>query len=255
MGVYFIYQWLKNKNQSIKSIDMRVAGVKGGISGGTYASLNNVIKESYEDKEIYKILSNPYSLNPNGYQKGEDKNDLRKVIYDKVSKKWISPFIMASINTKIVRRSNAISGFKYGKNFRYSEATTAGKGFKGKIKGYLNAFPLIFVAAKPKSILKMIANTILPKPGQGPSKIKRENGYYNMKFYIRTNESKNMIARVIGDMDPGYGSTAKMLAESAVCLAKDDLKESYGVLTPSTAMGELLLNRLKENAGLCFMFE
>ena len=255
MGVYFIYQWLKNKNQSIKSIDMRVAGVKGGISGGTYASLNNVIKESYEDKEIYKILSNPYSLNPNGYQKGEDKNDLRKVIYDKVSKKWISPFIMASINTKIVRRSNAISGFKYGKNFRYSEATTGGKGFKGKIKGYLNAFPLIFVAAKPKSILKMIANTILPKPGQGPSKIKRENGYYNMKFYIRTNESKNMIARVIGDMDPGYGSTAKMLAESAVCLAKDDLKESYGVLTPSTAMGELLLNRLKENAGLCFMFE
>jgi short subunit dehydrogenase-like uncharacterized protein len=234
---------------------MRVAGVKGGISGGTYASLNNVIKESYEDKEIYKILSNPYSLNPNGYQKGEDKNDLRKVIYDKVSKKWISPFIMASINTKIVRRSNAISGFKYGKNFRYSEATTAGKGFKGKIKGYLNAFPLIFVAAKPKSILKMIANTILPKPGQGPSKIKRENGYYNMKFYIRTNESKNMIARVIGDMDPGYGSTAKMLAESAVCLAKDDLKESYGVLTPSTAMGELLLNRLKENAGLSFMFE
>jgi short subunit dehydrogenase-like uncharacterized protein len=255
MGVYYIYQCLKNKNQSIKSIDMRVAGVKGGISGGTYASLNNVIKESYEDKETYKILSNPYSLNPNGYQKGEDKNDLRKVIYDKVSKKWISPFIMASINTKIVRRSNAISGFKYGEKFRYSEATTAGKGFKGKIKGYLNAFPLIFVAAKPKSILKMIANRILPKPGQGPSKIKRENGYYNMKFYIKTNENNKMIARVIGDMDPGYGSTAKMLAESAVCLAKDDLKESYGVLTPSTAMGELLLNRLIENAGLSFKFE
>ena len=123
------------------------------------------------------------------------------------------------------------------------------------IKGYLNAFPLIFVAAKPKSILKMIANRILPKPGQGPSKIKRENGYYNMKFYIKTNESNEMIARVIGDMDPGYGSTAKMLAESAVCLAKDELKESYGVLTPSTAMGELLLKRLKENAGLSFMFE
>ena len=81
MGVYFIHKELKKINQSIKSIDMRVAGVKGGISGGTYASLNNVIKESYENENIYKILSNPYSLNPYGYQKGEDRKDLRKVIY------------------------------------------------------------------------------------------------------------------------------------------------------------------------------
>jgi len=101
----------------------------------------------------------------------------------------------------------------------------------------------------------MVANKILPKPGHGPSKNNRENGYYNLKFYIKTNDNKEMIARVIGDMDPGYGSTSKMLAESAVCLAKDDLKESYGILTPSTAMGELLLNRLQENAGLSFKFE
>ena len=125
----------------------------------------------------------------------------------------------------------------------------------GKVKGYLNSFPLIFVAAKPKSILKMVANKILPKPGHGPSKNDRENGYYNLKFYIKTNDNKEIIARVIGDMDPGYGSTSKMLAESAVCLAKDDLKERYGILTPSTAMGELLLNRLQENAGLSFKFE
>ena len=255
MGVYFIHKELKKIKQSIKSIDMRVAGVRGGISGGTYASLNNVIKESYEDKEIYKILSNPYSLNPNEYQQGKDRKDLRKVIYDKVSKKWISPFIMASINTKIVRRSNAISGFLYGEEFRYSEATTAGKGIKGKVRGYLNSFPLIFVAAKPKSILKKIANKILPKPGHGPSKKDRENGYYNLKFYIKTNDNKEIIARVIGDMDPGYGSTSKMLAESAICLAKDDLNESYGVLTPSTSMGESLLKRLKENAGLSFKLE
>ena len=91
--------------------------------------------------------------------------------------------------------------------------------------------------------------------GHGPSKNNRENGYYNLKFYIKTNDYKDMIARVIGDMDPGYGSTSKMLAESAVCLAKDDLKESYGILTPSTAMGELLLNRLQKNAGLSFKFE
>ena len=255
MGVYFINRELKKKNLAVKSIDMRVAGINGGISGGTYASLSNVIEDSYKDKNIYKILSNPYSLNPKGLQTGEDKRDLNRVVFDKISKNWIGPFVMATINTKVVRRSNALSDFSYGTNFRYSEATLAGKGFKGKIKGYLSVIPLIFVAARPNSILKKIANALLPNPGQGPSKTQRENGYYNLKFYIKTENNTEKIARVIGDMDPGYGSTSKMLAESAICLAKDNLPSKNGVLTPSVAMGELLLKRLEENAGLTFKIE
>ena len=255
MGVYFINKELKKNKLTIKSIDMRVAGIKGGISGGTYASLSNVIEDSYKDKNIHKILSNPYSLNPKGLQTGKDKKDLMKVVFDKISNNWIGPFVMATINTKVVRRSNALSNFSYGTNFRYSEATLAGKGFKGKIKGYLSAIPLIFVAAKPNSILKKIANALLPNPGQGPSKIQREDGYYNLKFYIKTEDNTEKIARVIGDMDPGYGSTSKMLGEAAVCLAKDSLPEISGVLTPSTAMGDALLDRLEKYAGLTFNFK
>ncbi|MDA9357197.1 saccharopine dehydrogenase NADP-binding domain-containing protein [Flavobacteriaceae bacterium] len=255
MGVYFINKELNKNNQNAKSIDMRVAGIKGGISGGTYASLSNVIEDSYKDKNIYKILSNPYSLNPKGLQSGEDKKDLMKIVFDKISKNWIGPFVMATINTKVVRRSNALSNFSYGTKFRYSEATLAGKGIKGKIKGYLSAIPLIFVGARPNSILKKIANAILPSPGQGPSKNQREDGYYNLKFYIKTEDNTEKIARVIGDMDPGYGSTSKMLAESAICLAKDNLPEKSGVLTPSTSMGDFLLKRLQDKAGLTFTFE
>ena len=255
MGVYFINRELKKTNRFAKKISMRVAGVKGKISGGTYASLNNIMKESYKNKDIYKILSNPYSLNPAKKNYGADKKDITKIKYDNISKNWITPFIMATVNTKVVRRSNALTSYSYGKDFLYDEATMTGKGFKGKVFAFLNVIPLIFVTAPPKSILKKIANKIMPDPGEGPSKKQREEGFYNLRFYIQSNNNKLIVAKVIGDMDPGYGSTSKMLAESAICLAKDDLPELYGILTPSVAMGEKLLNRLQKSAGLTFKFD
>ena len=114
---------------------MRVAAISGGISGGTYASLSRVLEEAQKDKKIYKVLTNPYGLNPKNDQIGEDKSDLKSIIFDKTSQNWIGPFIMASINTKVVRRSNSISGHSYGKSFRYDEATIFGKGLFGRIKG------------------------------------------------------------------------------------------------------------------------
>ena len=116
MGVYFIYKDILKKDLQIS---MRVAGAKGGYSGGTYASINNIISEASKNKEIRKDLINPYGLNPEGEKNGPDKRDLSSVIFDKKIKKWIAPFLMAGINTKIVRRSNALSNYKYGKNFRY----------------------------------------------------------------------------------------------------------------------------------------
>ena len=256
MGVYYIQKQTKDsKNQRAKLIEMRVAGAKGGISGGTYKSLSNVNKEANKDKEIFKVVINPYGLNPIGEQEGSDKSDLRKIVYDKSSNSWIGPFIMAAINTKIVRRSNALSNYSYGKDFMYNEATLNGKGFLGKIKGYLSAVPIfILMSAKPGSILKKLIDFMLPKPGEGPSKKDRETGYYNLRFYITLEDGSKAFAKVIGDMDPGYGSTSKMLAESAVCLAKDELPDSSGVLTPSIAMGDALLDRLEKNAGLSFNF-
>jgi short subunit dehydrogenase-like uncharacterized protein len=162
---------------------------------------------------------------------------------------------MAGINTKVVRRSNALMDYSYGKDFRYDEATMSGTGFKGRIKGIMTALPLLMMTAKPGSILKRFANRILPKPGEGPTKEQRENGFYNLRFYATLENGSTVFVKVTGDKDPGYGSTSKMLGESAVCLAKDKLPEVSGVLTPAVAMGDALLDRLEKNAGLTFSFK
>ena len=253
MGVYFIQNEIKKvyKNHA-RSIKMRVAGIRGGISGGTYGSINNLLKEAYADKSVFKVLNNPYGLNPKHKMVGSDKKDLRKIIFDKESNSWIYPFIMAGINTKIVRRSNALSNFQYGKDFRYEEAMMSGRGISGFWKAILAIFPLAMVSLNPNSFLKKIVNSYMPKPGEGPGVDKRKNGFYNIRFYIIIDEKRKAFAKVIGDSDPGYGSTSKMLAESALCLAFDKLPEKYGVLTPSVAMGDSLLKRLQNNAGIDF---
>ena len=256
MGVYFIQNEIKKAYKSYaKSIKMRVAGIRGGISGGTYGSMNNLLKEAYADKSVFKVLNNPYGLNPRDKMEGLDKKDLRKIIFDNESKSWIYPFIMAGINTKIVRRSNALSNFQYGKEFTYEEATMAGKGISGFWKAILALFPLAMIGINPNSFLKKIVNSFMPRPGEGPGIEKRKNGFYNLRFYITIDKKRKAFAKVIGDSDPGYGSTSKMLAESALSLAFDNLPGNYGVITPSFAMGDKLLNRLKENAGLSFEFK
>ena len=253
IGVYFCQSnYFKENGKYTNAINMRVAGTKGGFSGGTYNSLTNVIHEASVNKSVRETLNNPYGLNPVNEQSGPDTKDLRSVVYDKEAKSWIAPFVMAGINTKIVRRSNALLNYKYGKSFLYSEAVLVGDGILGKIIGYLSLIPIFMVIQKKGSIIKRIVDLFVPKAGQGPSKKQRENGFFNLKFYFN-NGQKKYIAKVTGDMDPGYGSTSKMLAECAICLALDDtLNENYGVITPSVAFGENILERLQNNAGLKF---
>ena len=253
MGVYFIQNEIKKTYKNYANfIKMRVAGIRGGISGGTYGSINNLLKEAYSNKKIFRVLNNPYGLNPKNKMEGMDKKDLRKIIFDKESNSWIYPFIMAGINTKIVRRSHALTNFQYGKDFRYEEAMMSGKGISGLLKAILAVFPLAMIGLNPNSFLKKIVNSYMPKPGEGPGLEKRKNGFYNLRFYVTIDERRKAFAKVVGDNDPGYGSTSKMLAESALCLAFDKLPENYGVVTPSIAMGKQLLERLRNNAGLNF---
>ncbi len=256
MGVYFVQQQaLAQTGSPAARIRMRVKAMKGGFSGGTYASMNDTMEKAAKDKSLYAVLLNPYGLNPAGEQEGPDKRDLQSVIYEKATKSWISPFVMAGINTKVVRRSNALLNYPYGKDFRYDEAILNGDGFGGRLKGISGAIVLgIVMLAKPGSLLKRILNWLLPKPGEGPSAAEREAGFYNLRFYTTLNDGATALGKVTGDRDPGYGSTAKMMAESAICLAKDDLPEVSGVLTPSVAMGDALLTRLQENAGLTFSY-
>ena len=179
--------------------------------------------------------------------------DINSVIYDDDFKAWISPFVMAGINTRVVRRSHALQAYPYGKDFRYEEATLVGNGFSKKLTARLvNSVVGKVVSGGPNSILKKMADRYLPKPGEGPSKEDRENGFYNIVLLGKLADGSTITTKVKGDKDPGYGSTSKMLGESAVCLAKDKLPAISGVLTPSTAMGDALLKRLKANAGLSF---
>tara|TARA_B100001248_G_scaffold257510_1_gene240175 strand:+ start:1309 stop:2523 length:1215 start_codon:yes stop_codon:yes gene_type:complete len=253
MGVYFCQSnYYKENGEYANEINMRVAGTRGGFSGGTYNSLTNVIHEASLNKSVRKILNNPYGLNPINEQSGPDKKDLKSVEYDNEAKSWIAPFVMAGINTKIVRRSNALLNYKYGNSFLYSEAVLVGNGILGKIIGYLSLIPILMVIQKKGSVIKKIVDLFVPKAGEGPSKKQRENGFFSLKFFFGNNRQR-YLAKVTGDMDPGYGSTSKMLAECAICLALEDtLNENYGVITPSVAFEENILERLQNNAGLEF---
>lgn len=254
MGVFWLQKQAKAQTgMYCQHIKTGVKGASGGFSGGTIASLLNVIDEAQQDRSLYKVLFNPYGLNPAGDQEGPDQSDLRSVQYDPHFGSWVCPFVMASINTRVVRRGHALRGYPYTRNFRYEEVTLNGDGFSGKVKGYLTSIPLgMLASAKKGTLARWAVNRFFPKPGEGPSKEKRENGFWVYDQIGLLPDGRLIKARLKGDRDPGYGSTSKMLAEAAVCLAQDNLSDQYGVLTPASAMGQPLLERLFQKAGLTF---
>lgn len=256
MGVYFLQKNAKEiHGEYCQHIKLRVKAMKGGISGGTYASLSHVLAEAENDPNIMKVISNPYSLNPEEEMSGPDHPDIVSAVYDHDFKSWLVPFIMAGINTRVVRRSHALSSYPYSENFMYDEASLMGDGQLSKFKSKMTSSVMgKFSSMKSGSITKKLADRFLPKPGEGPNKTQRENGFFKLHLLGKLSNDKILKAQVIGDRDPGYGSTSKMLGESAVCLVKDfkKLPNTYGLLTASTAMGDQLLARLHQNAGVQF---
>ena len=169
MGVYFLQKTAKEIfGEYCQQIKLRVKAAKGGPSGGTIASLNNVLEEASKDPSIFKMLENPYGLNPIGQQSGKDENDLMEIEYDKDFGAWIGPFIMAAINTRVVRRSHALADFPYGKDFRYDEATLCGKGLSGKIKAKMLS-SVIGVQCRTQT---QIQSSKICHPGSCPSQEK-----------------------------------------------------------------------------------
>jgi len=256
LGVHYLQnECQERKGEYAQHVKMRLKSAKGGFSGGTYASMNNVMAEAAEDPEVYKVLFNPYGLNPRGDMKGPDRADLQSVKLDKDVNAYIMPFIMAAINTRVVRRSHALLGYPYGKDFRYDEAMISGKGLAGRLKGYAGLAALAaMMAGKPDSFYKKVINKFFPEPGEGPSKEEREAGFWNFTVVGKLKDGSAVTARVTGDRDPGYGSTSKMLGESAACLALDKKSSPKvaGILTPASAMGMTLIERLQKHAGLSF---
>ncbi len=238
LGVYFVQQAAQEKyGKPSKHVRGRVKAMNGEFSGGTIASLGATMATLKEKPELIQVLSNPFSLTE-GFE-GPAQLDDSKVLLDEKLNMWVAPFVMAPINTKNIHRSNALLGHAYGEDFCYDEMMIAGEGEEGKqIADAMNS-------SNP------MGGDNLPQPGEGPSKESREQGNYDVLFFADFDEG-SIEARVTGDMDPGYGSTSKMIAESALCLVQDCEDLSGGMYTPAPAMGDKLIKRLTKNAGLTF---
>jgi short subunit dehydrogenase-like uncharacterized protein len=255
IGVWYLQQEARKRHGAYcSSIAMFVKATRGGPSGGTMASITNLIKEARADRSVARVLGDPYGLNPPDERKGPDGADQRNVRFDELPGVWTAPFVMAGINTKVVRRSHALLGYPYGRDFRYREAVMMGKGASAWLKANAMTAGLggFLVAAGFDFSRGLLERFVLPAPGEGPSREQRETGFFDLRQFGTLPDGTVIRTRITGDRDPGYGSTSKMLAESGVCLAKDDLASGGGVLTPAAAMGDALLKRLQENAGLAF---
>jgi short subunit dehydrogenase-like uncharacterized protein len=260
LGVLFLQtQAQKRFGHPMTDVKLRVRSIRGGASGGTVASILNVIEEIRKDPEVAKIAKNPYALAPEGMRSGIRQPNVSTFEYDADVKSWVAPFVMAAVNTRVVHRSNALMDYVWGREFKYDEAMMMGGGLKGRIRaasfaGALGAFLLGGYFAPTRFIMQQ---TMLPKPGEGPSAEAREAGFYKLNLIGKDPDGNQLRVTVTGDRDPGYGSTCKMLGETAVCLLKDIRKEdlSGGFWTPATAMGQKLIDRLTASAGLTFEVE
>ena len=257
LGVYFTQQQAQDKfNQACETIHMRVKAAKGGVSGGTIASMGTIFEEVGEDKARRKQVANPYLLNDDTDAPTTRQKNISKPEYDDDHKRWLAPFVMAVINTRIVHRTNQLLSYEYGREFKYDEAMWMQDGVKGKLMSYgLSAGLLGFASAMMfKPSRELLSKHVLPKSGSGPSKSEQENGFFDIRFFGTTTKQDTINTKVTGDRDPGYGSTSRMLAQSALCLAQDISQEDVagGFWTPATAMGDKLIQRLEEHAGLSF---
>ncbi len=171
--------------------------------------------------------------------------------FDRDARRWTAPFVMAAINTRIVRRSNALLGYRYGKDFRYSEVMGLRGGPGGFIKaaGITAGLGAFMGSLQIPPLRRLLERTVLPKAGQGPSKKARENGFFKIDLLGLAGGKIAVRGRIEGTADPGYGETAKMLAEAAVCLVTDE--SPGGVLTPAACQGTRLVDRLR-GAGMTF---
>lgn len=261
MGVYFLQKQAQQQwNAPATEVKMRVKVLKGGASGGTVASLINLIQEAVADPELRKALVNPYLLAPQNHTFTTRQHYVKSAEFDADFDAWIAPFVMSAINERIVHRSNALANNAYGANFSYNEAMLTGQGWNGRIKAYslvagLGAFML---AAVSKPISKVMERYMLPKPGEGSSLEEQRSGCFDLRFIGKSDAGQTLRVKVTGDRDPGYGSTGKMLGQAALSLALDHQKDGKqtgrkgGFWTPATMFDDRYIARLEQHAGIGF---
>jgi len=261
MGVYFLQQQAQQLwHAPATNVKMRVKVLKGGASGGTVASLINVIQEAAADPALRKALVNPYLLVPQNHTLSARQHYVKSAEFDSDFDAWIAPFVMSAVNERVVHRSNALANNAYGANFSYNEAMLTGQGWNGRVKAYslvagLGAFML---AAVTKPVSKLMERYMLPKPGEGPTPEQQRSGRFDLRFIGKSDAGQSLRIKVTGDRDPGYGATGKMLGQAALSLVLDHHKNGEktgrngGFWTPATMFDERYVERLKQHAGIGF---
>jgi short subunit dehydrogenase-like uncharacterized protein len=243
LGVFFCEETAKKVlGAPVGRVKGRVRNMKGTFSGGTAASIKATFAAAAKDLSLVALLKNPFVLTP-GFE-GPKQPPGNKPLFDAELDAWTAPFVMATINTRNVHRSNMLMGFPYGRDFIYDEMVLTGPGEKGEANARL------VVAANAE-----MGGPGGPKPGEGPSRQQRDSGLYDLLFVGIAGDGRQVRVAVRGDRDPGYGSTSKMIAECAVCLLRDTPQVPGGIWTPGAAMGDALIRRLVDHAGLTFTVE
>lgn len=242
LGVFFCQETAKKVlGAPVARVKGRVRAMKGTFSGGTYASIKATFSAAAKDLSLVAMLKNPFVLTP-GFE-GPRQPPGNKPLLDPDLNAWTAPFVMSTINTRSVHRSNMLMGFPYGRDFVYDEMVLTGPGERGEANAKL------VMAANNK-----MGAADGPKPGEGPSKEERESGSYDLLFVGLAPDGRQVRVAVRGDRDPGYGSTSKMISECAICLRESpDIKS--GIWTPGAAMGNRLIKRLVDHAGITFDVE
>ena len=260
LGVVFTQQVMVDRHGTpATAVHGRLKAMRGSASGGTIASMVNILGEAVTDADTRALLRDPYGLNPAGERTGPDGLERMLPQRDEDTARWSGPFPMSPVNTRVVRRTHALLGHPWGRDFRYDEAmvtgsgpvgalTAAGIGVGMSVGGVLGG--LLSAAAPTRKLLERV----LPDPGTGPSPAAQEKGFFDVRFVAEgpAGTDRTLRTRVLGDRDPGYGATSRMLGETALALAAGEATVGGGHWTPGAALGDSLLRRLPANAGVTF---
>ncbi len=269
LGVHFLQQRARERfGAPCSRVAMRVRALRGGISGGTAASLLNVVREAAADPRLRRELADPYSLCPPATASRPRQPRVSGARLDPDSGGWIAPFVMGAINTRVVLRSQALLGDAYGTGFTYDEAVSTGRGLRGRLAatGLSAALDGFMLAGALAPTRRMLERFVLPAPGEGPTPEAQRRGFFDLRFFGTSADGRMLRTKVTGDRDPGYGSTAQMLGQAAACLALDvgsrpdatgataagRTARHGGFWTPASLFGDRLVERLRAHAGLEF---
>ena len=242
---------LKKFNKPCDEVNLYVRSIRGGLSGGTIDSMISIYDYMGSNPDHQKLLKSPFSLNPRDSIKNNTRQpSLKSVKWDGDIQRWLCPFIMAGFNSKIVRRTNAITDHRYGIDFRYSEVSSFKKGLTGFLKAMVMFIGLVIIqiSLKVRPLLWFLRKFFLPSPGEGPSREIRDNGFFKLDIIGSMDNIKKIRFTVTGEGDPGYSATAKMITESAlsILLDEDRIPKVSGVLTPAAGIGVVLAERLND---------